>query len=659
MADAERERLSLHERIERLEMDKHDLEIENASKIEENRSLLEQLEALNNSLSDSDSKIKTLESGLLYSQQAVRRLEAAASRAEDAERHLAALEEETDRLLNELRTSKDDARTHIQRFKEAQRGIMDLQDQLERVENEARLERQSHAEIVEKLERQRDIEKQLDAAAGRLKGAAATKSLHGRNSGSNIVGHFVRDLLQDNANLQLGISEMREMLMNSNDEIQLLRDQLVQHQPLLDGSTTYAAASTLRTELGSVFDQPHSQDLHIHHHYHMPSKHEHRKPKKKRQGLLPGLFTPPRASTPSSRRHSSQPGLACSPTAPRGRKRIVSKPSIVWDESFQPETDLCSSVQSSPPAHHQGVFDAGFNDSDPLTSPTTSFDPSSPAWRPSHFKRQSVSSTQSFQSLAISALDHAPDTPSLASAAQANHSNYAENTIAEEDEDGQSLPPLRRLSPPALTIESATPIDELSTEETSSYLDEMASRRPFRRVPSHESIMSLTGGLDIHTLKSRPSQMTLRPLGGAAAVVTGVVARPTLSRSTARPSDAALRNNVAGFQSPRSASSHAEARLSLNPSSGATGTLGKLVGWRPWGGGVSAPSLPPPGRASQAAAKSKTPEYQDLHRVPGINQPGAIPGFPQYWSSKKRKGAPAKVTADKVDRDALTEILQE
>ncbi|KAG6006878.1 hypothetical protein E4U21_006597 [Claviceps maximensis] len=665
MADAERERLGLNERIERLEMEKHDLEIENANKIEENRGLLEQLEALNNSLSDSDVKIRTLESTLFSSQQAVRRLEAAASRAEDAQRHLAALEEETDKLLVELRASKDDARTQVQRFKEAQRGIMDMQDQLERIEHETRLERQKHAETVERLERQREIEKQLDAAAGRLKGAAATKSLQDHQNGSKIVGHFVRDLLQDNANLQLGISEMREMLMSSNDEIQSLREQLVQHQPLVD--VPARAASSLRTELESNLDRrSFSHDLHIHHHYHMASKLDSRKPKKKRQGLLPGILTPPTSSN-SSRRQSSQwgQGLASSPTPPAllcrasggERCRAASRARSIWDEASQTASERSSSVPSSPPTHHQRVFDASYNGSESVASPTTSFDAQSPAWQSFHFKTQSISSNHSVQSLAMSALDHAPDTPSPKGAHNID-STYTRNIIAEEDEDDQSLPSLRHHSTSSLAIESATPADESPARQSSDCLDEMVPRRQLPRVSSHESIMSLTGGLDIHTLQSRPSQMTLRPLGGADAIVTGVVARPTLSLFTAKRSEAALRDSFVGFQTSRSVSPFGVARISYSPCPSTTGTLGKLAGLRRWANGGPVSGLQT-NSASTSAVDVEKCKNRDLHRLPGINQPGPIPGFPQYWSSQKRKGAPAKVIPDKIDRDALTETLQE
>lgn len=669
MADAERERVGLNARIERLEMDKQELEAENASKIEENRSLLEQLEALNNTLTDSDVKIKGLESSLLSSQQAVRLLEASANRAADAERHLAILEDETEKLIKELRTSKEDARSHAQRFKEAQRGILDMQDQLDRMEEEARQERDRHVEVIGRMERQREIEKQLDTAAGRLKGAAATKSLQEQKNGSKIVGHFVRDLLQDNANLQLGMAELREMLMNSNDEIQSLREQLLHHQPMpLDSSSR---ASTLRAELEPMLDGPTlSPELHVHHHYHISQKHEPRKQKKKRQGLLPGIFTPPAASAPSSPRNSGQWGLTSSPTAPALLCRVsegdttptLSNPTQMWDGSSQPASDFSSSVPSSPQVQRNRVFDSAFTDSDPLSSPTTSFDPMSPAWRAAHSKRPSVSSSVSFQSISM-LMDSVPDTPP---SGPTSHPHYTEETIEEEDEEEQTLPRLiTQPYTPALTLETATPTEDSSVLSDSGYCQEEITPRPqLRRVSSHESIMSLTGGLDIHTLKSRPSQMTLRPLGRVEAVVTGVVARPTLSRSSAKRSDAALRDNFAGFQTPRSPSNPTTARLASSPVL-SPGPLGKLVGWRPWGGSSPNPnSSPVPKPVDKVVGKDKDKDKdwdkdKELHRSPGINQPGAIPGFHQYWSLQKRKGAPAQVTAETIDRDALTEVLQE
>ncbi|CAM1501193.1 Fc.00g103550.m01.CDS01 [Cosmosporella sp. VM-42] len=656
MADAERGRLDLNARIERLEMAKQELEAENAIKIEENRNLLDQLEVLNNTVSESDTRIKSLEASLLSSQQSVRRLEAAAIRAADAERHLAILEHEQEQLHLELQSTKEDSRSHARRFNEAQRGILDMQDQLERMESETRQEQERHVEIIERMERQREVEKHLDTAAGRLKGAAATKSLQDQKNGSTVVNHFVRDLLQDNANLQLGIAELREMLYNSNDEIQSLREQLMYHQPMLEESST---ASTLKAELETQTPKV-SQELHIHHHYHVAPKTETRKLRRKRPGLTSGAFTPPVLTSPATPASAGQWQLTSSPTAPallslssKQQASIMSTPRHSWSMASDHPSEFASSVPSSPRTNQRdSMFDLTFMDSDLPTSPSTSLDPTSPTWR-AHRKGPSEISALSFQAPSLQIEPGTPPTPQAS-----RQRRYEEDTIREEDEDAEELP---RLETPDL-VATAPSIDESSTIEGSDVSrDEIMFRPRLHRALSHESIMSLTGGLDIHTLKARPSQLTLRPLGGAEAVVTGVTAQPTLSRGSAKRSAMALRDSFAGLPGSRAVSSPMARSLSPGPSDSqgnSSGPLGKWVGWRPWGGSgaLAGPST------STGNATLKPPDKdqeRDWNRAPGINQPGAIPGFQKYWAAQRRKGAPAKVTTETIDHKALAEGLQE
>jgi hypothetical protein len=82
---------------------------------------------------------------------------------------------------------------------------------------------------------------------------------------------------------------------------------------------------------------------------------------------------------------------------------------------------------------------------------------------------------------------------------------------------------------------------------------------------------------------------------------------------------------------------------------GSAGGIGKWVGWRPWAS-TNTENAPKP------AEKEKD---KSINRTPGINQPGSIPGFHQYWAAQQRKGAPAQVTTVAVDREALVEGLQE
>ncbi|KAH6969194.1 hypothetical protein DER45DRAFT_45371 [Fusarium avenaceum] len=649
MADAERDRLGFTSRIEHLEMAKQELEAENALKIEENRNLLDQLELLNSSVSDSDTRIKALEASLLSSQQAVRRLETAALRAEDAERHISLLELEQDDLYHELRTSKEDARSHAQRCKEAQRGIMDMQDQLERMEEEAREERERHAEVVGRMARQREVEKQLNSAAGRLKDAAASKTLQNTKPSNPVVNHFVRDLLQDNANLQLGMAELREMLLNSNDEIQSLREQLVTHQPLIESGT-----STLKDEL-EAYEPPTtprvSQELHIHHHYHVTPKVDKTKIRRKRASLNSSIFSASTASGASTPRNSGRwslgPALpAIGPMNTHEPSSVISMPKQRWSMLSEQPSEMASSVPSSPRSNiRNSMFDSTFGDSDYPTSPATSFDPMSPTWR-THRKGPSDMSAFSLQAPSLQ-LD--PGTPPQ------NARQFNDDVIHEEDE-GEHEDGMSRTETPDL---GNTPsIDESSIVESSEdNRDEFMPRPRIHRALSHESIMSLSGGLDIHTLKARPSQLTLRPLGGATAVVTGVIAQPTLSRGAAKRSSVALRDNFAGLPGNRVISNPMNrpgSHRSVSPApsdttQGSAGGIGKWVGWRPW---ASANGENNPKPAEKEKDKS-------LNRTPGINQPGSIPGFHQYWAAQQRKGAPAQVTTVAVDREALVEGLQE
>jgi hypothetical protein len=194
---------------------------------------------------------------------------------------------------------------------EAEGRVRSMNEQVERIEREARLEREKHVELVGRMERRRVVERELELerAAGRLKGAAAvTKKEGDGGGGSNVVSHFVRDILQDNANLQAGIVELRELLQGSNEEVQNLRELVLIHQPVgptspgqgQDGSEAQQT-TPLNEELEWVAAPKQvAQEVHVHHHYHakFSTKKERvpltRKASKKRAGLGlgPGLSTP-------------------------------------------------------------------------------------------------------------------------------------------------------------------------------------------------------------------------------------------------------------------------------------------------------------------------------------------------------------------------------
>jgi len=677
--DAEQVRLDMSGKIEQLETDKKELEDVNQKNVEENRSLLEQLEALNTAAAQSETYIKSLESTLQSTRQEIRRLEALAARTHELEIQLASLEEEQETLRNTVITTESEERSAIQRWKKAERSICDLQDELERIEREAREEKERHVEVLGRMERRRVVEKELDTPVGRLKAAATTGN---SKNGTNVVSHFVKDILQDNANLQMGIMELREMLMNSNDEVQALREHLLLHQPLESGSET-PRPPNLGVELDNLSETKSkhilfshadkdkeafsqrvrnipeppvvSQELHIHHHYHS-KKEELRRPRKKRVSLNMATFTPPRIS--QTTRDTYSPRSPRTPRGPDAASAILSQTSVTIPSPHTPASNRWSmqssnqmsdfapsSVPSSPQSAYRNsmLFDrvGGYDiDSSRPTSPGSSVDPMSPQITPYHRKLGSEVSSRSFS------VNFQPN-----------------NVIHEEDDDVRELPDL---STPTLNVDTSftndsNNIDYRSSAEQQVDIWNTSSRPMLRRTTSHESIISVSG-LDIHTLKSRPSQLTIksgismyRPRGGAptsvVSVNTAVTARPTLTRGS-HDSTSYLRSSMQADRSDaRSVSSSGSSDNNHNSNNGLGNKLGGWVFGR-WGVSPAKSSSTSVQRPTNAAPHD--PLKALMGRAPGINQKGPIPGY-----TKKIERAPSKVRTEIVDHAALLEVLAE
>jgi hypothetical protein len=660
MVDAERDRSEMSGRIEQLEADRRELEAQNAKTVAENRVLLDQLEGLNTTVSESELHIKALEATLQSAHQELCRLEGLAARTHHLEVQLAALEQEQEALQRAVVRSEADERSAIQRWKQAERRLYDLQDQLERIEREAHEERERHVEVLGRMERQRIVERELDTAAGRLKGAAALAAGNSKN-GSSVISHFVKDILQDNANLQLGIVELREMLMDSNEEVQALREQLMMHQPMAEDKGDGSGPPTLRAELAPKEDRETKAlppALHIHHHYHAPKKEEIRRPKKKRTSINT-VFTPPKiVSRPMTPVRSQETASA-----------ILSQTSVTiptpitpnrWSTQSAQMSDFTpSSVPSSPQSMYRNnaLFDRSFDiDSSRPTSPGSSVDPGSPQFPPPrHRKRGSEVSTRSFV---------AP-------------SNFQPQVIHEEE--GGDIEEVQDFQAPTVPLsleDNLTPSDIPNQSDlvAGTLEEEWSPFQPsLRRSTSHESILSISG-IDIHTLKMRPSQMTitgrgLQPRSRVGTPTTSmssvdtltsssmVTALPTLSRQTLN-SSAYLRSSIG------TNSSNSDAR-SISSSHSNEGGIGKKVGGWVFGRWGMTPakstsdlrSSPGPLRPPPQQRVSSTPVdplKPLLARPPGINQNGPIPGF-----VKKTEKPPSKVTPEVVDRDALREILME
>ncbi|KIW11650.1 hypothetical protein PV08_10952 [Exophiala spinifera] len=267
----EHERLTSY--VNELEKERNSLQAANEKVVEENRELLNRLESANTSLKESDEHVKSLETLLRDCESEVRRLNGLSRQTEELELKMLDLERERIRLSEKVEESEEETRSTVQRWKESVLKVRQLEYEVQRIEWEAKQDRQRHEETIARLERERALERELGGAEGRLKGAAALQGLKGNGvTKNNVVSHFVRDILQDNANLQAGIAELRELLQNSNDEVQNLREQIMHHQPV--DYDHMLEDPPISRPLSEQIDWAEScpkqvqQEVHVHHHYH-------------------------------------------------------------------------------------------------------------------------------------------------------------------------------------------------------------------------------------------------------------------------------------------------------------------------------------------------------------------------------------------------------
>ncbi|KAM0719855.1 hypothetical protein Q7P37_003990 [Cladosporium fusiforme] len=677
MQDAEKERLDMMARIQELEGDKTQLQKSNEDLVKDNRTLLDQLESVNNAVAESDNRVTSLQATLQSAQQEMQRLSHLASRTERLEQQLADFEREHETFQSNLDAKEQAEKFATRKWQASERLLADMQVQLEQIEQDAKEERERHTEIVDRMERRRAVEKELTSAAGRLKGAAASKATNRESAGNNVVSHFVKDILQDNANLQMGIVELREMLQNSNEEVESLRQQLVVHQPLEEENTTRPALDR-KTSLHDEINRATSQELHVHHHYHAPSTpsappavRNLRRPKKKRYGALThGTMTPPASgrSTPRSSVSYNTP----SSMATILQQTAVSVPSSSpsnhrW--STQSNQTYHSQYGSSGPASPQStmnrtssIFDRAFSDgghdSSRPTTPDTE-EPGSPMLVPSHSKRPSVAGNRTNSAPVVQrkgfnpghglpALDSIMDTsvedlPPL-KPRPSNHCAIVEETDSDWDQD---LP-----AAPESTLGATTSAQE------EPHFDVHSSNiynPPLRRATSHESLLSISG-MDIHTYQSRPKHTLLTKSGvSSGTVVSGAQAH------AARPAIASHHSESNGHSILRGVAADQRVAAAAPPK---PAIARKASGWifGRWGATPSPAVAESSSSTNTASIKSgsdrakedaqATPKAPKL-RSPGINQGGPIPGF----GPEIRVHHPPVVK--KLDQEELSSVLDE
>ena len=693
MAESEAERQNVQNIITTLEQDKKSLETRNNGLITQNRTLLEELEQLTNSLSDGDAHIKSLMATLSSAQFELKRLNGLATRTADLERQSQEMEDarlDSETRVEELREEKQSA---VARWQIAERKLQNVQNQLEQVETEGRRERERHAKLVGRMERRRVAEDDLSKKSGQV----GARTFNGGST--TVVSHFVKDILEDNATLQSGILELRELLETSNYEVQSLREQVLTHQPVppeVDPAAT-GGMKTLEEELA-----PHppsnkfSNEVHVHHHYHPKIAVKRDRTPVSRRGKKRGSIgvLSPLSSSPLPQ---SPPGTHRRLRSPFNQNTL---PNRVNRWSLQSSATASTALSLSPRSYNRNSYtfdrmESGFESSRP-TSPESLTFPTFNANKRQSFFDDVPEGRESFE-------DDQKENHNPRDMLSATRLMSSQDTISV-----QPFPSSESEVPP-----ESHPDAGMETEEEIMFGAESASATTrMHHSTSHESLVSISG-MDIH-LAQRP-KLRLKPITTGLAPISPTVLTTTSSTaatSVAPAMMAATRSffNSTGISSsrplatiaevtavPSSASTHNDrdqdsvgagpsqsvAMLSNLVSSANKGSnsrttsspkLSRLVGgWMRGKWGVtpvaSSPDLRGKARAAAnvtgilaqtdvPAARSREANFavQSANVNPfegrtfGINQKGAIPGF-------LVKRTPSQIHAQQVDVGLLREAL--
>ncbi|KAI4118434.1 MAG: hypothetical protein LQ338_007409 [Usnochroma carphineum] len=653
--EAEEERRKMAASIDRLESDKKELEAANARTIEENRVLLDQLEGLNTIVSDSEAHILSLNATLRSTRQELDRLNALAARTSQLEAQLSSMETDQTKLHEKLASSEKRERSAVQRRKDAERTISTLQEQVDRIEAEAKDESERHAEVMSRFERRQAVEKQLESAAGRLKGAAAAATLGKAADGkSHVVSHFVKDILADNASLQMGIMELREMLTGSNVEVQKLREQMMLHQEVPPDHHQASAGMTLEEDLGrsTAPEMESIPALHVHHHYHEASKVEApgrrrstgpRRVRRRRSFVNSGTSTP--RSGLDTPRSSRTPSAETQPCIPSPAATILSQTSASIPPSRDPyphrlsiqstntRSSTAYSMESS--SSHPSMFDFLSESSRP-TSPE-SVDVFSYGFPPLS-TGANLNPLPTSPSPTIRPLDHHASpgrggNNTTNQLAASSRSQPDHETIIEEPEHD-----------PPFSVTSAETNDRI-----------YAPSPGLRRSASHESILHIAASIPPKQLREHPSRLfrgaatlqfrsSLGPSSSSAAATSTVSSKPVVS---ATPVTAARAVSSSGAMSTLSSSLH---QTSTIPANDRSTTRGKRLGGWVWGKWGVAPM------ASTGNLRVKAAGAAMGERPTGVNQKGSLRAL---RLGQVRGVNESQVVAEGVDEGLLRETLGE
>lgn len=711
IASSNAERNTLAAQIAQLESDKSVLEHTNTSLVRENRELLDHLESLNTTIANSDAHIASLAATLAEAQIELKRLTALAARTEELERQLEQMEIGKGQLEQEVKAREDSERSAVWRWRKAEGRVRSMEEQLERIEREARAERERHVELMARMERRRAVERelQLERAAGRLKGVAGVKKEEGDGGGggTNVVSHFVRDILQDNANLQAGIVELRELLQDSNEEVQNLRELVMLHQPVSNATQSGGQdgdqarqATPLNEELEWLAEPKQvPQQLHVHHHYHakLSTKKDKtpltRRGSKKRGAI--GLSTPtpssPMIPNPSPR-YASQPSPL---SGPLGLPLAYIPPRMGrWSvQSAATGSSTISSLPNSPRSEFDHRNSSIFDRMESMSETSRPTSPESGGYETPQFgwghRKGQVSEillspfaelpedAESATSPSSRRVIRHPDQGKPLTEPPQKADSGDTNITQEEDIDPLDISAPTKAAPRSETEEESFRGNQPNHESESEMLLELgrADQEPqhqqqlliqpsLRRSNSHESLVSISG-MDIHIPKNSSSQIFALGRGFPSSTV------PTSGALTSsHPVASTVEVNASSLNLRSASDSISTSSISMlsglaasggpsspQPSANVTGEwqsgLGRLVGGWVMGKWGVAPMASTGDLHAQAAGTARAKPIPFAGRPPGINQKGLIPGL------RPPVRTPSEVHARVVNEGLLKESLAE
>ena len=614
---------------------------------------------MNTQIADSGTHIDKLTATLSSTRFENKRLMTLASRAAELETQLTAMESRQSRLQEELTNSQEDERSAIQRWKHAESRLRELNDQIQRIEREARSEREKHVEMYGRMQRDRVAEKELKSAAGRLKGAAAADMLGRDKSGTNIINHFVRDILQDNANLQAGVTELRELLQTSNEEVQNLREQVLRHQPR--PSEPDLQPASLMDEIQKCRPKAVSQEIHVHHHYHPKIATKNQKTPSFRRPLR-------RRGLVSS--SSKSPGECQTPT-PHCSSHIVSTPYSEnrlqrWPtQSSATGFTNISSLPSSPRSDNRSssIFeriDSGVESSRPTS-------PESARFASSHFQfeRRKAQSQSNIVGLTGVSKDEPSSIKTGLSEPRQRARIRQPVSILHKDATLEQGTSCKDIDSPVPSAQCKHPTsgqdrpkldhewEKAHVDQHASPLDDLHLNRPApRRSSSRESLVSISG-MDIHLPQHQNPRLYRRPKPSSTLEASDPLIF-SIAFASSQPLASIVEVNASSSNLASPSTSDSLSPVSLlsglaggkSPQPGAQG-LGRLVGsWVRGRWGITPTSST--GNLLEEAAS-----IQPFSRVPGINQKGPIVG----WRPPSR--TPSEVHAKVLDQGLLKESLAE